>query len=153
MTEDSMTEDTWTTRDLPVLRAIVDLFEEEEDEGGIQPWEIQRRSGFDEATVRKALRMLNRQPYFEDAQVIANGEIWMVGAPTAEALRVVGQWPSPEVLLNRLIAELQRAAEDEGLPDEERTKLRQTAAFLGTAAWQLALNVLGGVGGNMITGT
>jgi hypothetical protein len=96
--------------------------------------------------------MLNRQPYFEDAQVIANGEIWMVGAPTAEALRVVGQWPSPEVLLNRLIAELQRAAEDEGLPDEDRSKLKQTAAFLGTTAWQLALNVLGGVGGNMITG-
>jgi hypothetical protein len=147
-----MTEDTWTTRDLPVLRAIVDLFEEEEDEGGIQPWQIQQRSGFDEATVQKALRTLNRQPYFEDAQVIANGEIWMVGAPTAEALRVVGQWPSPEALLNRLIAELQHAAEDEGLPDEERSKLKQTAAFLGTTAWQLALNAMGGVGGNMITG-
>lgn len=146
-----MTLDTWTTRDLPVLRAVVDLYEEqEEDEIGL--WEIQQRSGFDEATVQRALRALNRQPYFEDAEVIGNGEIWRVGAPTAEALRAVGQWPSPEVLLNRLIAELQRAAEDEELPDEERSKLKRTAAFLGTSAWQLALNALSGAGGNLIAG-
>lgn len=147
-----MIPDTWANRDLPVLRAIVELYEEEEDEGGIQPWEIQRRTGFDEATVRRALRALNRQPYFEDAQVIANGEIWMVGPPTAEALRTVGQWPSPEILLNRLIAELQQAAEDEHLPEEERSKLRRTATFLGTSAWQLALSALGGAGGNIISG-
>ena len=148
-----MTSDTWTNRDLPVLRAIVDLFEEEEDDGGIKPWDIQQRTRFDEETVRKALRSLNRQPYFEDAQVISSGEIWMVGAPTAEALRVAGQWPSPEVLLNRLIAELQRASEDEDVPEEERSKLKQIAAFLGTSAWQLALSALGGAGGNIIAGT
>jgi hypothetical protein len=148
-----MTSDTWTNRDLPVLRAIVDLYEEEEDEGGIQPWEIQQRTGFDEETVRKALRALNRQPYFQDVQVIGSGEIWMVGPPTAEALRVVGQWPSPEVLLDRLIAELQRAAENDDLPEEERSKLKRTAAFLRTSAWQLALNALGGAGGNMIAGS
>jgi hypothetical protein len=38
-----------------VLRAIVYLYEEEEDEGGIQPWEIQQRTGFDEATVPSPL--------------------------------------------------------------------------------------------------
>lgn len=147
-----MTTDTWSSRDLPVLRAIVELYEDEEDEGGIQPWEIQQRTGFDEVTVRKALRALNRQPYFEDAQVIADGEIWMVGPPTAQALRVVGQWPTPEVQLNRLIAELERAAADEALPNEERSTLKRTAAFLGTSAWQLALNALGGAGGNIIAG-
>ncbi|TDK86065.1 hypothetical protein EI067_30365 [Mycobacterium paragordonae] len=147
-----MTTETWTTRDLPVLRAIVDIYEEEEDESGIEPWEIRRRTGFDEATVRKALRALNRQPYFEDAQVISSGEIWMVGAPTAEALRLVGQWPSPETLLNRLIADLQLASDNEDLPDEERGKLRRTAAFLKTSAWQLAINALGGAGGNLIAG-
>lgn len=148
-----MTVETWTTRDLPVLRAIVDLYEEDEDDGAIRPWAIQQRTGFDEVTVQKALRALNRQPYFDDAEIIGSGEIWMVGAPTAEALRVVGQWPSPEVLLNRLIAELQRAAEDDVLPDEERSKLKRTAAFLRTSAWQVALNALGGAGGNILAGS
>lgn len=148
-----MTTETWTIRDLPVLRAIVDLHEEVGDADEIGLWEIQQRSGFDEETVQKALRALNRQPYFDDAQVIDSGAIWAVGAPTAEALRVVGQWSSPETLLNRLIAELQQAAENEDLADEERGKLKRTAAFLGTSAWQLALNALGGAGGNLIAGT
>jgi hypothetical protein len=148
-----MTSDTWTNRDLPVLRAIVDLWEEQdEDEGGIEPWEIARRTGLDKETVRKALRTLNLQPYFEDAQVVGSGDIWMVGAPTADALRIVGQWPSPEVLLNRLIAELQQAAERDDLPEEERSKLKRTAIFLRTSAWQIALNALGSASGTIITG-
>ena len=147
-----MTSDTWTNRDLPVLRAIVDLFEEEEDEGGIQPWEIQQRTGFDEYTVRKALRALNRRPYFEDSQVIGSGEIWMVGPPTAEALRVAGQWPSPEAQLERLIAAFEAVAADESRPEEERSRAKQVGLWLAGALSQVAIGALGGAGGDMISG-
>jgi hypothetical protein len=148
-----MTSDTWTNRDLPVLRAIVDLFEQqEEDEGGIEPWEIERRTGFDEQTVQKALRVLNRQPYFEDAQVTDSGKIWEVGAPTAEALRVAGQWPSPEAQLERLIAAFEAAAADESRPEEERSRAKQVGLWLAGALSQVAIGALGGAGGDMLSG-
>jgi hypothetical protein len=145
-----MTSETWTSRDLPVLRAIVDHYEET-GESNIRPWDLQQRTGFDEETVQKALRTLNRQPYFEDAEEIGGGDIWAVGPPTADALRVVGQWPSPETLLSRLIDELQRASMDDEIPPEERTKLARTAAFLKTTGWKIAIGALGGAGGNLLT--
>lgn len=74
-----MTDDIWTTRDLPALCAIVDIDEREEGEGRVGRRQLQRYNGFDATTVRRSLRVLTRQRYFEDAQVIANGDIWMVG--------------------------------------------------------------------------
>ncbi len=145
-----MTAETWTSRDLPVLRAVVDHYEET-GESDIRPWDLQQRTGFDEETVQKALRALNRQPYFENAMEIDTGDIWALGPPTADALRVVGQWPSPETLLTRLIDEFQRAASDDEIPPEERTKIERTVAFLKTTGWQLAISALGGAGGNLLS--
>jgi hypothetical protein len=39
----------------PVLRAIIDEFEET-NETPIGPWELQQRTGFDDETVQKALQ-------------------------------------------------------------------------------------------------
>ena len=146
-----MTPETWTNRDLPVLRAIVEHYEET-GEDVIQPWDLQQRTGFDEPTVQKALRVLNRVPYFERAYAINGGEIVDVGPPTADALRIVGQWPSPDTLLTRLIDELKRAADEDDVSDEDRTTIQRTVAFLRTTGWQLAVGALSGAGGNMLSG-
>ena len=56
-----MTEDTWTTRDLPVLRAVVDIY----DTTGrsiIRARDIETATGFDKDTVQRALRALNTHP-------------------------------------------------------------------------------------------
>ena len=75
----------------------------------------------------------------------------MVGPPTGDALRVAGAWPSPENLLERLIAALQDAANDETREPEERSKLKQAASVLGSLATQLAVNALGGAAGNVLS--
>jgi hypothetical protein len=50
---------------------------------------------------------------------------------TDEARRAVGQWPSPEAVADRIVAELLAAASQE--PDEsKRTKLRAAAETLGS---------------------
>lgn len=145
-----MTKDTWTNRDLPVLRAAVDLYEKT----GREPraTSVEQATGLDHDTVQRALRALYREPYFEEPTEAFGGEIIFVGAPTGAALRVAGQWPSPESQLERLIAALEAAAEDEARPDQERSRFKQAALWLGGAASQIAISALGGAGGNLMTG-
>jgi hypothetical protein len=75
----------------------------------------------------------------------------MIGAPTGHALRVAGQWPSPEDLLERLIGALENAAEDEDCEPAERRKFKQTATVLGSVGMRLAIAALGGATGNIIS--
>jgi hypothetical protein len=147
-----MTEDTWTTRDLPVLRAVVEIY----DRTGhylTRASGIEEAVGFDSEAVQRALRALNTQPsFFEKVTEVSGGQIIMVGPPTGNAPRVAGAWPSPESLLQRLIAELQDAADDETREPSERTKFKQAAGWLGSFAAQVAIGALGGAGGNMLSG-
>ena len=146
----AMSDDTWNNRDLPVLKAAVDIY----DRAGraIKPREIERECGLDEETVQRALRALNREPYFEKVTESFGGGIMLVGAPTADALRAAGQWPTPEAQLERMIAALEAAADDEGRDDAERSRFRQAILTLRGAAYQVAIGALGGAGGNMMTG-
>lgn len=145
-----MTQDTWTIRDLPVLKAAVDLY----DQNGRtpRPSALEKATGFDHDTVQRALRLLYREPYFEKGTTASGGEIIFVGPPTGAALRVAGQWPSPEAQLERLIAALEAAAEDEARPEQERSRFREVALWLGGAASQVAIGALGGAGGTLMTG-
>ncbi|WP_217156527.1 hypothetical protein [[Mycobacterium] fortunisiensis] len=113
--------------------------------------EIERRTGFDEETVQRALRALYTEPYFERG-VESGNDVIIVGDPTSAALRVAGQWPSPEAQLDRLIAAIEAAADDESRQPEDRSRFRQMALTLRGAAYNVAIGALGGAGGNMLTG-
>ena len=141
--------DTWESRDLPVLRAAVELY----DQTGRNPGaaELEAACGFDKDTVQRALRALNREPFFEEGMTDWSGTIQAVGPPTSAALRVAGQWPSPEVQLDRLIAALLAAADDDERPDEERNRFKQAALWLGGAASQIAIGALSGAGGTWLS--
>src|SRR3954447_4431258 len=72
-------DDTWTARDLPVLRAVVDIYEET-GRSVIRASDIESAVGMDKATVQRALRALNSQPsFFEKVTGALGGEILMVG--------------------------------------------------------------------------
>jgi hypothetical protein len=146
-----MTQDTWSERDLPVLRAVVDIYEQT-GRKVIRLGELAKATGFDEDTVTRAARVLNREPYFELKGEFFGGGFIGVGAPTSDALRTAGQWPSAETMLERLISALELSSDDDELPDEERTKRKRAAAWLRTTMYQVAVNALGGAGGNLITG-
>jgi hypothetical protein len=138
------------TRDLPVLQAIVEIY----DSTGrnARPGEIATRTGLDQETVQRAIRALYTEPYMQEGTQAFGGQHLIVGTPTGDALGVAGQWPSPENLLERLVTGLEGAAEDEDRPEEERSKLKQAALWLGGALSQVAIGALGGAGGNIISG-
>jgi hypothetical protein len=94
--------------------------------------------GFDKSTVQQALRALKTEPHFEDITETANVDILYAGAPTSDALRVTGLWPSPEAVLDRLIAALKAAGDDEAREPDERSRFNQVASWLGTAGWKRA---------------
>ncbi|MFG1710668.1 hypothetical protein ACFLIM_46650 [Nonomuraea sp. M3C6] len=136
---------TWKDHDLPVLKAIVQMA----DEGVvlIEPHQIVDRLGMDPEDVRRALAALagERPPFFQFTDVTdadsAGREIDGIHNPTGEARRVVGMWPA-EMLARQIVAGLEAAAEAE--PDEEkRSKLKQTAQFLGGTGWSVLLGVAG----------
>lgn len=143
--------DRWNERDLPVLKAVVEIFDRT-GRSVISARNIESEVGLDKESVQRALRALNTEPYFEKMNEAFGGEVLSVGAPTSEALRTAGMWPTPENLLARLVEELERASQDESRPEEERGKLRQAAAGLGSFMSQVAINALGGAGGNIISG-
>ena len=63
---------------------------------------------------------------------------------TDEARQVVGQWPTPESVADRIVAALLEAADRE--PDErKRTKLRAAADALGGFSRDLLVNVIANV--------
>ena len=106
-------EDTWVSRDLPVLEAAVRLLD-----GGaweVTVAEIADETGLDLKTVDRALEALTG-PYVAEYQRLATGGVpdtWSVTKVTAAARRVVGQWPTAESLAERLAAAFSEAADVE----------------------------------------
>jgi hypothetical protein len=145
--------DSWTSRDLPVLKAAVDIFEDD-DEDNIEPGDIARRTGLNRGDVQRAVRALYKHPYLDQhsgGMMNANGDIMYVGEPTGDGFRAAENWPSPEGIVGRLVAALEQAAEDETRPQEERSRLKMAALTIGGAAYQVALGVLGNAGGNFLS--
>jgi hypothetical protein len=84
-----MTDDTWTTRDLPVLRAVVDIFDKTGDV--VDANSVMRVVGFDKDTVQRPLRALNTEPFFRDVTEVAGGE--NLDDRSADRPRAARGWP------------------------------------------------------------
>jgi hypothetical protein len=134
-------EDTWVSRDLPVLDAVVRLL----DKGA---WEVTVAdlavdTGLDSKAVDRALEAL-QGPYVVEYKRLATGgipDLWSVTEVTAAARRVVGQWPTAESLAARLAEAFSEAAEEEKDP-ERKSRLRQLASFLGETGKDVAAEVM-----------
>ncbi|AEF35364.1 hypothetical protein JDM601_1364 [Mycolicibacter sinensis] len=148
----AMTQDTWIDRDLPVLQAVVDIYEET-GTSLTKASAIEAATGLDAGAVQRALRRLNTEPsFFEKVTAAFGGTIIMVGPPTRNALQVAGAWPSPEQLLDRLIAALDTAGDDDDRGVEERGKFKQLAGNLRSFASKVAISALGSAGGHLLSG-
>ena len=132
-------QSTWETRELPVLEAIVRLYDET---GRVSRFkDVVEASGLIEEEVEKALRALDHEtpPLTTKTQKAFGGAVISVGAPTGAARRAVGAWPTPENLADRIVAALQDAADQAQDPDE-KTRLKKGA------------EAVGGVGKSVLTG-
>jgi hypothetical protein len=136
-------ESTWTTRDQPVLDAIVRYFDEHDGPEIPDVETFAKLTRMGPGQVARAVRALS--PRFIKTQATYGGpmNVAIVGI-TDEAREKVGQWPTPESVADRIVAALLEAAEQE--PDErKRTKLRAAAETLGSFGRDLLINVAANV--------
>lgn len=133
-------ENTWGTRDLPVLQAVVDIYEETGH--AIRPKAIETKTGFEADTVQKALRALRSEepPFFTNVTAAMGGIVVVIGAPTGHARRQAGAWPTPEALAQRLIEQLNDAADGSG-DEEQRGALKKTAKFLAEGGRDILVGI------------
>jgi hypothetical protein len=135
-------ESTWETRDLLVLDAIVRYFDEHDGPEIPDVETFAKLTGMDPGQVARAVRALS--PRFIKTAATLGGlmAVAIIGI-TDEARQAVGQWPSPEVWVDRLVQALREAAEREPDPDR-RGRLRAMAEGLGGFARDVAVGVLSG---------
>jgi hypothetical protein len=133
---------TWEPRDLPVLDAVVRHFDEHPEATRLTLQEVAQLASRDVMDVYRALKELS--PTYIKLQDLWGGQpdalVWGV---TDDARRAVGQWPSPDVWVDRLVQALREAAEREPDP-ERRSRLRAMAEGLGGFARDVAVGVLSG---------
>jgi hypothetical protein len=138
-------ESTWEPRDLPVLEAIVRYFEERDPMDPRFP----NVATFAEITgrpVEDIYRAVDKlKPTYLSIDTWGTDDLGAleITGVTDQALRVVGQWPSPEVWVERLVQALGEAAEREPDP-EKKGRLRAMAEGLGGFARDVAVGVLSG---------
>lgn len=134
-------EDTWASRDLPVLEAVADRIDRLFRPGGGYPeaWQIADSTGMEILDVVTALNALNGT-YIKLRTEVTTPSKWHITDVTPAARRAVGQWPTGASLVERLASGISQAAEQEQDPEQKR-RLRSVARELGGAAKAIAINV------------
>jgi DNA-binding MarR family transcriptional regulator len=131
-------EDTWGNRDVPVLNAVVALLEHSYM---VTVSDIALRTGLDQADVTRSLDAMD--PVYLDFRKTETGgdsTFWYVLKVTPEGRRVVGQWPSAEGLIDRLVKGFSDAADHEE-DAEKHYQLRQAASLLSDSVRDVAVKV------------
>jgi hypothetical protein len=131
--------DTWGTREMPVLTATVALLE---DSYMVTVSDIAERTGLELTEVARSLDALD--PTYVDFRKTETGgdpRFWYVLKATPAARETVGQWPTPESLIDRLATALNDAAEQRA-DFAERDSLHQAAGLLAGAAREVAVEAV-----------
>jgi hypothetical protein len=140
---------TWEARDLPVLKAIVEI--EDDTRRHVKETQVAAATGLDAESVQRALAALGREdpPFFELIDASSMGGAYYLGAVncTGHARRTVGAWPTADVLADRILVALEDVAANS--PSEEA---RGTARRLLDSASGVGKGVLTGVLVNVLSG-
>lgn len=136
-------DNTWTTRDLPILRSALRRLDAGEDFPDLE--EIRAEVGLDVTQMRAGLRALEHAgpPYIELTYTMAGparvgGHVKGV---SERARRELGTWPSATSMVDRLVEALEDAEEEEQEP-ERKSKLRAARDALAGMARDVAVTVI-----------
>lgn len=133
-------ENTWASRDLPVLDAMVKylddsvgaLYPELRDIAGLTSLELNE--------VGKAALALESDHLIQLEKGMGGAASWHVTAVSGEARRLVGQWPTAEQFVDEVARRLRDAANEEPDP-ERRGRLRELASSAGDVARNVFVDV------------
>jgi hypothetical protein len=131
-------QDTWSTRALPFLTSAVARFEAY-GEANSAEIAIDTRIAEHRVLLDTAKRLQDEgflEFYFE-----GGGNFYVTGV-TERGLRTVGAWPTPESLVDRLLAALAER-EANAATEEERGRIRKTIDALASVGREVLTNAAG----------
>jgi len=135
--------DTWHSRDLLVLRAVVRVYDQTLEPVDVE--EVEEATELSEDDVQRAGVALGRA-----ALVDTNGawgkHVMEFVSVSAEARRLAGQWPSAESIADRFLAELEDLAAH-GPDDVVKSKARKALDALGSLTRDTLVSVAGAAAG------
>jgi hypothetical protein len=104
--------------------------------------EVVELSGLPQEEVQAALRVLANAspPYITGTGASGLTYPLIISDVTERARRAVGQWPTPESLVNQVVDGLNEAATHESEPGKKRA-LREAASVLGDTAKDVATEI------------
>lgn len=135
--------DTWHSRDLPVLRTVVRMYDEELRP--IAAGEVMAETGLTDRDITRA-GMALRQAGLVDVMIAVGPAVLRFGSVTAEARRLAGSWPSPDNIADRLLAALADIAEH-GSDELTKSRARKAAEALGGFSRDTLIAVIGSAAG------
>jgi DNA-binding MarR family transcriptional regulator len=130
-------EETWVSRELPILRVALEQIEA--GETFVKIGALKEQLGLSDVSMGVAIRSLEKAGYIEAAS-LQRGPI-AIKDVTERTRRELGAWPSADGLLEQLVAALTDAANAEPEP-EKKTKLRATADVLAGMARDIAVSAI-----------
>lgn len=133
-------EDTWTRIDLPVLAAAIQYIEDHDYGSLPQAYDLAPALGLDADEIGKAIKRLDGV-YVEMFGTMGGLSSNGVKEIYPEGRRAVGQWPSPEGVADKLIQELQDAADREVDP-VRKSRLKAAGAALADVGVKVVGEVL-----------
>jgi hypothetical protein len=115
--------DTWVSRDLPVLKVIVDAFEENPN-GNVRLEQLEKLTGLSREELGRSLAALDRArpPFFSGTMVNGLSYPIIISEVTERALVATEQWPKDDAYRDLLQA-LDEAIEE--APPEEKGRLKK----------------------------
>ncbi|MFF7530688.1 hypothetical protein ACFZB2_16550 [Streptomyces bobili] len=137
-------ESTWVERDLPVLNALVQQLDDAAGASFPELRDITEDTGLEISEITKAALALESAGYIDLSKTMGSAESWHVKAVSKEARQAVGQWPTAEQVLDRLVQRLGEAADQETDP-EQQSRLREAANTAGGVARNVFVDVLSSV--------
>src|SRR5436309_804596 len=96
-------DDTWNTRDLPVLTAVVDEFDHMDDDEVLVGADIADATGLPVQDVGRSLRALDGEYLVLRKEELFGPGSWEIEKVTGNARRAVGKWPPSDNLITRLV--------------------------------------------------
>lgn len=132
---------TWTTRELPVLLAVLEL--EEAGEAVVTGAKLAEMAGIGEAEAKRAFDALAEDGFLSHGQMVHAGRSgWAVMVPRlrGKGRRAVDQWPANG--FDALVAIIGQRIQDEAEPAERSKLERLRDAILGVGR-DVATDVLG----------
>jgi hypothetical protein len=148
-----MAEDTWFSRDRPVLDELVVRVERIDEAGFPTVGEVAESTGLSTRDVGRAVQALNDAGLIQLERMLSGGDPspWFVTGVSAQARVFVGAWPSPEGLAERIVVVLEQTAESE--PDPERkSRIRSLLGGAGETAKAALVEILSSAIAKSVTG-